>query len=271
VLAAATCREADELRAQVARLRKADEAEIHGWVGAGAHGARPAPSTELLAAERRLGEIAGAAGVAEAEISIAQEGYAGAAERARHAMQERDRALWPAMIEAAGAATVRGPAAPHHASDDARCGRGFRREDRRMATRPAHPLDKAPPQLRTYRLWDLVDQLTLRNYLSLKTVSKSSGRSQRDNRSKRDHSTLEAISADQITDPQMLGGIGKSASAGQRRKPIAAAKLRGRQSSVQVGRSGRRDTKHGRAQAEENNDPSLLFDAAWYVSRYPDV
>ena len=58
-------------------------------------------------------------------------------------------------------------------------------------------------------------------------------------------------------------------STGQRRP--TAGQRRGRQVSAPVGRSGRRDTKRDNIPAEVSNDPSLLFDTAWYESRYPDV
>ncbi len=101
IRAAASYREATELRAEIGRLRCAHEAELAAWVDAGAEGARPVPATELLDAERRLGEIAAAADEAGAQISIAQEGYAGAAARVHTATADRDRAVWPAAIEAA--------------------------------------------------------------------------------------------------------------------------------------------------------------------------
>jgi hypothetical protein len=40
-------------------------------------------------------------------ISTAQGGYAGATERARHALTERERALWPATIETADPAVAK--------------------------------------------------------------------------------------------------------------------------------------------------------------------
>ena len=102
IRAAASCREAAELRAAIHRLRSAHEAELAAWVDAGADGVRPVPAGELLDAERRLGGIAGAAGEAEAQVSIAEEGYAGAAAHVQKAAADRDRALWPAAIDAAG-------------------------------------------------------------------------------------------------------------------------------------------------------------------------
>lgn len=102
IRAAATSREAAELRAAIHRLRNAHEAELAAWVDAGADGVRPIAAGELLDAERRLGGIAGAAGEAEAQVSIAEEGYAGAAAHVHKASADRDRALWPAAIEAAG-------------------------------------------------------------------------------------------------------------------------------------------------------------------------
>jgi hypothetical protein len=59
--AAATQREAAELRGEIARLRAAHEAEIDSWVEAGSDGKRPAPAAELVPLERALGAIAGAA------------------------------------------------------------------------------------------------------------------------------------------------------------------------------------------------------------------
>jgi hypothetical protein len=101
IMAAATCREAADIRAEIARLRETHEAEVAGWVDSGAQGTRPTPSAELLAAERLLGEIAEKVRQAETEIPIAQEDYAAAAERTRNAMRERDHALWPAAAEVA--------------------------------------------------------------------------------------------------------------------------------------------------------------------------
>ena len=46
--AAATQREAAELRSEIARLRAAHEAEIDRWVDAGGDGKRPAPPEELV-------------------------------------------------------------------------------------------------------------------------------------------------------------------------------------------------------------------------------
>jgi hypothetical protein len=63
--AAATLREAAELRSGIARLRAAHEAEINRWVEAGGHGNRPEPSAELVPLERALGTIAAAAREAE--------------------------------------------------------------------------------------------------------------------------------------------------------------------------------------------------------------
>jgi hypothetical protein len=102
IRAAASCREAAELRAAIQRLRSAHEAELAAWVDAGADGVRPMAAGELLDAERRLGGIAGAAGAAEAQVSLADEGYAGAAARVHKAAEDRDRTLWPAAVEAAG-------------------------------------------------------------------------------------------------------------------------------------------------------------------------
>jgi len=56
----------------------------------------------LVAAEKRLGEIVAGMGNAETQLAIAREGYAGAAERVQQAVAEREQALWPAAIEAAG-------------------------------------------------------------------------------------------------------------------------------------------------------------------------
>jgi hypothetical protein len=74
---AARCREAAEFSAEIDRLRRTHEAELAAWVASGAKGARPTPATELLEAGHRLGEIAGAAGAAEAQVPIAQEDMSG--------------------------------------------------------------------------------------------------------------------------------------------------------------------------------------------------
>lgn len=94
--AAATLLEAAELRAEIARLRAAHEAEINVWVDAGGDGARPAPPAELVPLERALGGIAAAAREAEARFPSAQSDFLSAAERARNALIERDRTMWPA-------------------------------------------------------------------------------------------------------------------------------------------------------------------------------
>jgi predicted anti-sigma-YlaC factor YlaD len=55
----------------------------------------------LVAAEKCLGKIVAGMGDAETLFAIAREGYAGVAERVQKAVVERERALWPAAIEAA--------------------------------------------------------------------------------------------------------------------------------------------------------------------------
>ena len=73
--AAATQREAVELRGEIARLRGeiarlrgAHAAEIDRWVEAGSDGKRPMPAEELVPLERALGAIAGAAREAESDF-----------------------------------------------------------------------------------------------------------------------------------------------------------------------------------------------------------
>ncbi len=103
VAAAAKAATLGALRDEVARLRKAFDAEVAGWVAAGAKGERPVPPAELIAAERRLGEIGVAGAEAENQLAIAREGYVGAAERAKAAEAARNLALGPAAVEAAEA------------------------------------------------------------------------------------------------------------------------------------------------------------------------
>jgi hypothetical protein len=99
--AAATLREAAELRSEIARLRAAHEIEINLWVDAGGDGDRPAPPAELVPLERALGGIAASAREAEARFPPAHRDLVSAAERARKSVIERDQAIWPATIEAA--------------------------------------------------------------------------------------------------------------------------------------------------------------------------
>jgi hypothetical protein len=101
IAARARSQEAIAISAEVSRLREALDAEIAIWVDAGATGDRPAPSQELLAAERRLGELVSAGATAGAEIVLAEEDYVKLAVRAQSAAAERDQALWQATIEAA--------------------------------------------------------------------------------------------------------------------------------------------------------------------------
>jgi hypothetical protein len=99
--AAATLGEAAELRSEIARLRAAHEAEINLWVDAGGVGKRPAPSPDLIPLERALGSIAAAAREAEARFPPAHGTLLSAADRVRNALAERERAMWPATVEAA--------------------------------------------------------------------------------------------------------------------------------------------------------------------------
>jgi hypothetical protein len=101
--AAATQREAAELRSEIARLRAAHEAEIDRWVEAGSDGKRPAPAAELVPLERALGAIAAAAREAEVRFPAGHRDYVHAAEHARHAIGMREQAIWPAATEAAEA------------------------------------------------------------------------------------------------------------------------------------------------------------------------
>jgi hypothetical protein len=99
--AAATLREATELRSGIARLRAAHEAEINRWVEAGGHGNRPEPSAELVPLERALGTIAAAAREAEVRFPAVNDDFVRAAERVRHATRAREEAIWLAATEAA--------------------------------------------------------------------------------------------------------------------------------------------------------------------------
>ena len=99
--AAATQREAVELRGEIARLRAAHAAEIDRWVEAGSDGKRPMPAEELVPLERALGAIAGAAREAEMRFPAGHRDYVRAAEHLRHAISAREQAIWPAATEAA--------------------------------------------------------------------------------------------------------------------------------------------------------------------------
>ncbi len=101
--AAATLREAAELRGEIARLRAAHEAEINRWVEAGGEGKRPQPSPELVPLERALGAIAAAAREAEVRFPTVNDDFARAAERVRHATRAREQAIFAAATEAAEA------------------------------------------------------------------------------------------------------------------------------------------------------------------------
>ena len=102
IRSAAVVQEAAELRAETTRLRAVHHNEITDWVNSGSRGDRPALPVHLVAAEKRLGEIVAGMGDAETQLAIAREGYAGATERVQQAAAEREEALWPAAIEAAG-------------------------------------------------------------------------------------------------------------------------------------------------------------------------
>ena len=84
--AAATLREAAELRGEIALLRAAHEAEINRWVEAGGEGNRPHPTAELVPLERALGAIAAAAREAEVRFPAVNDDFARTAEHVRHAM-----------------------------------------------------------------------------------------------------------------------------------------------------------------------------------------
>lgn len=94
-------REAAELRVAFVELLNAHDAEIAVWARGGGPGPKPAPPAALVDAERRLNAIAATASVAEARRSAAQDAYLAAAEAARRAAAVRDRAVWPAALEAA--------------------------------------------------------------------------------------------------------------------------------------------------------------------------
>jgi hypothetical protein len=99
--AAATLREAAELRTEITRLRAAHKAEINRWVEGGGNGNRPAPPAELVPLERALGAIAAAAREAEVRFPAANDDFVRAAERLRQAARTREQAIWPAATEAA--------------------------------------------------------------------------------------------------------------------------------------------------------------------------
>src|SRR5438874_129076 len=99
--AAATLREAAELRSGIARLRAAHEAEIDRWVEAGGDGNRPEPSAELVPLERALGTITAAAREAEVRFPAVNDDFVRAAERVRHATRAREQAIFAATTEAA--------------------------------------------------------------------------------------------------------------------------------------------------------------------------
>jgi hypothetical protein len=95
-------REAGELRQQMVRL-----GQVTAWLkassnGAEAAGVRPSLSAELKDAEDWLGEVAGVAASAEERLSIAERDYTEAAHAARDTLQERDRAVWAATLDAVG-------------------------------------------------------------------------------------------------------------------------------------------------------------------------
>jgi hypothetical protein len=90
------CQEAGELRTQMGRLY-----QITRWLNASAEGARPSLSAELDRTEEWLSEVASAAATAAERLSIAEQDCAGAAEAARDAMLQRDRAVWTATVEVA--------------------------------------------------------------------------------------------------------------------------------------------------------------------------
>lgn len=99
--AAVTLGEAAALRAEIPRLRAAHESELDVWLDAGGSGERPELPAELKPIELALGKIAAAAREAEARFPTINADHVTAAERARNSVVERDRALWPASVEAA--------------------------------------------------------------------------------------------------------------------------------------------------------------------------
>jgi hypothetical protein len=96
--------EADDLRTQMGRL-----GQIAAWLktsaeGAAADAVRPSLAAELKDAEGWLSEVAGAATMAEEQLSVAERDYTEAAHAARDALIERDRAVWAAAADATGPA-----------------------------------------------------------------------------------------------------------------------------------------------------------------------
>jgi hypothetical protein len=89
-------REAGELQTQMRRLY-----EITHWLNASAENTRPSLPAELSRAEDWLGEVATAAATAAERLSIAEQDYARAADAAREAMRQRERAVSAATVEAA--------------------------------------------------------------------------------------------------------------------------------------------------------------------------
>jgi|HubBroStandDraft_4_1064222.scaffolds.fasta_scaffold149352_1 hypothetical protein len=87
---------------QVRVLRTEYEACVGVWMEAGAQGDKSAAAAELLPLELRLGGILSGIGGSEAGLSLAREAFAAAADRMRKAQGDRDAALWPAVVEAAG-------------------------------------------------------------------------------------------------------------------------------------------------------------------------
>src|SRR5205823_5862238 len=96
----AKTREAEELQEELVRLREQDVRAITAWVEGGAVGPRPKPREEMLAAERRYGEIARAATEARARLPEFQQSLTEAVQRLRAATTERDRAIFAASVEA---------------------------------------------------------------------------------------------------------------------------------------------------------------------------
>jgi hypothetical protein len=95
----ANARRTGELHAEIGRL-----CEITNRLDAVADGVRPSLPGELQQAERWLREITGAAATAEERLAAAERDYVAAANGAREAVAERDRAVWAATVEAAGPA-----------------------------------------------------------------------------------------------------------------------------------------------------------------------
>ena len=96
---AASARQTSALHAEIGRL-----CEITNCLDAGAEDVRPSLPAELQRAQRWLSEIAGVAATADERLSIAEQDYTAAANRAREAMLRQDHAVRGETVEAAGPA-----------------------------------------------------------------------------------------------------------------------------------------------------------------------